>query len=304
MRLVTSYPGPDLDGTASAIGHAEYLVKQGDEAVAGLFGTPHREARYVLAELGVEPPRIETVGPDVAGVVLVDASDRYGCPDAVDLDDVVMVIDHREISGTGTFPNARVQNEPIGACATLIAEKFHAADTPVSDTIAALLYAAIVSNTLNFQAGVTTDRDRTVADRLRSTADIPEGLVQGMFDAKSRFDRPLKAVIEDDFKEVTLVDQRIGCGQLEIRDAARFVADNVEELETVLHDIREERDVDHVFLTCADLEDGYNMLMAVDDATRRLLADALGVRFDGSTARRETVLLRKEMTPRVRDALR
>jgi len=38
MKLVTSYPNADLDGVSSAYSYAEYLNKNGKNAVAGIFG--------------------------------------------------------------------------------------------------------------------------------------------------------------------------------------------------------------------------------------------------------------------------
>jgi oligoribonuclease NrnB/cAMP/cGMP phosphodiesterase (DHH superfamily) len=48
MKLVTAYVCPDLDGAACAVAYAEFLQKRGEAAEAGILGTPHVEAQFVL----------------------------------------------------------------------------------------------------------------------------------------------------------------------------------------------------------------------------------------------------------------
>ena len=71
----------------------------------------------------------------------------------------IEVVDHRAVNEADKFQNAKIQIEMVGSAATLIAEKFLHATTSTSPESAALLYSAIISNTINFQANVTTDRD-------------------------------------------------------------------------------------------------------------------------------------------------
>ena len=77
--LVTSYLGPDLDGTACAIAYAEYLQKQGQSVKAAIFGMPHREAEFVTEIFHIAPPLMsETIIAEGVKFILVDASDTVG----------------------------------------------------------------------------------------------------------------------------------------------------------------------------------------------------------------------------------
>lgn len=56
--LVTSLQNPDLDGTACALAYAEFLNKKGYDAIAGIFGVPHREAQFVLDKFNIKINRL------------------------------------------------------------------------------------------------------------------------------------------------------------------------------------------------------------------------------------------------------
>jgi len=53
--IVTSYPNPDLDGTACAIAYSEFLNKNGRPASYKLFGNWQSEVDFVLKYLKFRP---------------------------------------------------------------------------------------------------------------------------------------------------------------------------------------------------------------------------------------------------------
>jgi len=173
--LVTSYKNPDLDGTACAFSYAEFLRKSGKDVVAAVFGKPHREAQFVLNKFNIPAlENAEKVVNNVDGIIIVDASDLRGLSDRIQPEKVVEIIDHRKIHEANKFPNAKAQIELVGSAATLIAEKFYKNKTTISQESAALLFSAIVSNTINFQANVTTERDHKMADWLKTKFSLPK----------------------------------------------------------------------------------------------------------------------------------
>ena len=187
MILVTSYQDPDLDGTACSVAEAEFLVRQGEEAVAGLFGKLHREAQAVIRTFNLEWPfNAMEVIDQVDEIVLTDASDLRGLPPQIDPQKVTVIIDHRKEYNPDDFPNADLQIELVGSAATLVMEHFMK-EGIVPGKTAAYLLAAIVSNTVNFQNKVTTQRDREAFDWLKNQRELPEDFVQQLFESKSTF---------------------------------------------------------------------------------------------------------------------
>ena len=108
--IITSYSDPDLDGTASAIAYAELLQNQGKNTKVAFFGTPHREAQFVLKTFGIKTPvQAENIFNQEDKLILVDASDLRGISNFINPKQVIEVIDHREVNQTGEFPNAKIQ---------------------------------------------------------------------------------------------------------------------------------------------------------------------------------------------------
>ncbi len=76
--LITCYASPDLDGVASVISYAEFLEKTGKKAIAGIFGQPHDEAKYMLDRFEFEYPKQLNNTSIFEKIVLVDSSDLNG----------------------------------------------------------------------------------------------------------------------------------------------------------------------------------------------------------------------------------
>lgn len=95
MKLVTSYPTPDLDGTACLVAYAELLERKKEEVIGAAFGEPDEEAKFLLEEFDVEVTDASEYLEE-SEVIVVDASFPDGISDQIDLEDVVEVIDHRK----------------------------------------------------------------------------------------------------------------------------------------------------------------------------------------------------------------
>ena len=302
--FVTGYTNPDLDATACAVAYAEYLTQSGQEAVAALFGTPHREAQFVLTYFQIaQPLNAEKVIDESTEVILVDASDTRGISEKINPTQVIELIDHRKVHEAELFPRAKVQIELVGSAATLIAEKFASSNFEISPGSAALLYSAIISNTVHFQASVTTERDKNMAAWLATKVTIPDGYIKQMFTAKSQFHKPLKQVIKDDFATFCFGSCSLGVAQLEIVEVGQLLATRREEIDEVLTHIQAEQGLDHIFLTAIDLEKATNTFVVVDAGTQELLERSLQVVFHDRAAQRPGILMRKTIVPLIKDSL-
>ena len=288
--LVTPYEDPDMDGVACAYAYAELLRSQGHDAVAAIFGRPDQEAEYVLAHFNV--PSLEDAAYYLdRDIILVDASDTTGIPKVVDPAQVVEIIDHRQVHEAHLFVNAKLQIELVGAAATLVAEKFTG---EISRESAALLYCAIVSNTINFMASVTTDRDRVAASAMKAKAGIPDSFVYDMFQHKSRIENLHAA-----FEQHKALFGTFEIIQLELVDTDEFIKRS-DELKSSLVRVREEDGIAIIFLTIIDIEKGYNLFVTIDSETETILERLLNVKFENGIARREGIIMRKEIVPMIR----
>lgn len=297
--LVTSYRDPDLDGVACSVAYAECLRAQGQEAVATILGIPHLEARQVAKRFGIALP--SEVDPRAyEKIVLVDTSVVMDQDAHLPLERVVEIIDHRALHEAEKFRNAKTQIELVGSAATLVAERFAQANLCPSEASTFLLFGAIASNTINFQAQVTTERDRNMATWLRSLYAIPEDFVEVMFREKSHLEGPaLKETLLGDFSYRTFGDLVVGIGQLEIIQARELIEARREELLTIIHELRlAYPQANRVFISVIDVVRGENIFLVPEADVRAILGEILDVTFDEQCiARRTGILMRKEIGP-------
>ncbi len=302
--FVTSYRNPDIDGVACSISYSEYLCKKGIDAIAVIFGKPHREAIFVLKKFGISLPRNggRLISKD-SRVILTDTSSLNNISRNINPKNVVEIIDHRKLNEVYRFPNAKVQIELVGSCATLVSEKFREDNVELLSSSAALLYSAVVSNTINFKNNITTERDKEISDWLLKRVSIPSTYVREMFLAKSQVDRPIKNILKEDVSIMNFEGKVVPIFQLEIVDVDAFLETHLDVIKNYLEDYTVETRPDIVFLSCIDLEKAFNVFVALDGMTQRILERILNVRFRGVLARREGIIMRKEIGPLIKEYL-
>ena len=295
--LVTSYENPDLDGFSCSLAYAEFLKQSGRAALPCIFGTPHVEVGFVMEKFDFEYPQKPIVDENAA-VILLDTCTRHGLPAIFQPEQVVEIVDHHTATQNELFVNARIQIEKVGAAATLLAEKFKTAGIALSYRSAVLLYGGIISNTLNFQAAVTTSRDRDMAEWLNQTARLPEGFPHEIFAAKTHaLKKDLNESIRGDFTYFPLGEKAIGIGQLEIIGTTELAASSETAIMDTLNSLKEERNLDYVFLSLIDLEGKFNLFVTDHRPTQTMLQSLFPFQFEGSRMRRPGFIMRKELAP-------
>ncbi len=303
-KLVTCYVNPDLDGVAGAIAYADFLLKRGIACEAGIIGEPHDEAKYVFERFEFPSPTLIPNAEAYDEVILVDASDLNGLAGKIRPEQVIEIIDHRKTHEATAFPNAKAQIELVGAAATLIAEKFMAEELAISHMSATLLYGAILSNTLNFRATVTTERDKQAAAWLNARVQLPESFWKDLFLAKSNLSGiKLAERIEGDFAHFMMGGMHVGIAQLEIIGARKLVTERETEILEALSALKKAYALDHVFQNTIELEEVKNFFVTDEPETRELLEKVLTVRFSGNVAERPDILMRKQIVPLLKEAL-
>lgn len=303
MILVTSYINPDLDGVSSAIAMEEYLRLQGKEARAGFFGTPTFEARWLMKTFDMElPMNGADLLNEAISVLLVDTSTPLSIQDAFSPSLVTEIIDHHAHDpARDHFPNAsQKQIELIGACATLVAERFKKSGFTPSVNSARLLFGGIVSNTINFQATNTTNRDRAMAEWLKSIAELPENFVEQMFIAKSDLSGDLlRQAIVDDGTVKPYNGHRVGFYQLEVAGMEALLAARGEEIQQILLQEQKEQTLEFAILNGIDILAGTTTLVALDETSSHMASAAFDRIFEKNTSKVNCVELRKQLMPKL-----
>lgn len=299
--LITPKINPDLDGVACAYVYAGLMniIDRENKYIAGIYGNPQSEAKFLLNKLDIKDGLIFNPKMEFDNFIIVDASDIKGMPEVIRPEDVLEVIDHREThKAKEIFPNAKIQIEPVGAAATLIFEKMMEVKFPINSNNIFLLFGAIFSNTLNFKSKVAGKRDWDAVESLKNDygVTIPSNLINDMFQYKTEYaSSNLEEVINGDFKTF---DGGLGIAQLEGVDLQGLVADKIENIKEILKKIKEKLNLKYIFLTAADIKNGHNVFVAIDEKTLSLLSDSIGLSFDDrGIAKNNKLYLRKQLLP-------
>lgn len=237
-----------------------------------------------------------TGDPKSYNYVLVDVSEPGHFASFVQEDKVIEIYDHRH--GFEDYWQKKLGDkakiELIGACATLIWEEFvkeNLADK-ISPVSANLLATAILSNTLNLQAQITSPRDKQALAELANHITLPSDWREQYFDQVSRgiMDDPLGSMTNDT-KTLDINGKRYIITQLELWNAEDFVTKNYDLITKFLTS----QNNPNTFLTSPDISQGFNYLVAINDNMKAILTTVLDAKFDGNIGKTKKLWLRKEI---------
>jgi inorganic pyrophosphatase/exopolyphosphatase len=299
MVFITSYINPDLDGIGCAIAYKEYLDKLGQESQVIYTGTLGAETNYIADYLGGLPINKDSgVYPPDSNFVLVDIADPQNLNENIDLTKVIRVFDHHLRYFPEKFPNAKVVIDKVGSCSTLLVEFFQSQKHTPNQVSAILLYSAIISNTVNFQNSVTTDRDKKAAAWLKGLINIPNNYIKNMFQSKSNINsNNLEEAILQDFAVKTLSGKNIGIAQIEVVDLIKLVDVLKSQLIDLLHKFKSEKQLDYVLFTGIDILLGFNYLIVIDSKSGELVSKALSLPLFTSETKTAKIIMRKQIWP-------
>ena len=123
-------------------------------------------------------------------VILVDHNERGQAVDGIRSAEVIEVIDHHRIDPVETVNPIYFRNQPLGCTATIIALMYREKHMQIDPTIAGLLCAAILSDTLMFRSPTCTPTDEGMALSLADIAGLDaESFAKEMFNAGSRLSK-------------------------------------------------------------------------------------------------------------------
>jgi manganese-dependent inorganic pyrophosphatase len=302
--LITCYVNPDLDGVASAIAYSEYLDKTGKNTIVGIIGTPHDEVTYVLKRFNLNNPEKINNSLNFDKIILVDSSDLNGLEGKIEPEKVIEIIDHRKINEVEKFVNAKIQIELVGAAATLIAEKYFENKIAISKESAILLYSAIISNTLNFKGGVTTEKDITIAHWLNDIIKLDKNYWQELFLAKSDLTgTKLIERMRGDLAWFVMGDKKVGIAQIEMIGAKKLIDNRINEITAELNKIKKEMDLDYVFQNTIELAEEKNYFITDDLNTQKLLEKILDVKFHTNIEQKDVLIISKQIVPLIKEYL-
>lgn len=285
----------DIDALACVIAYREIPSPPAIPVIVGpLNHSVSREIRQWKIDYQTE---IKDQGFDY---VIVDVSETEQLPSFVKREKIIEIYDHhfgfekpwREKLGL------KAKIEEIGACATLIWEEFKARKPKlqISPLAANLLYTAIVSNTLNFQASITTPRDKQAFEELKAFIRLPENWISLYYlDQEKEVYRKPETVLKNDTKIQTIKGMKCAFGQLELWNSRDFLKENANRVEAIL----KEYGAEVWLLSSPCISEGRNYIFTKSSMLKNQLLRTLPISFEGNIGVTKKLYLRKEILQKI-----
>jgi len=295
----------DMDSLACSIAYTELLNLEGKNATTYVPKEPTNSVTTEIKSWGFkyeEEPKLQEL--ENMSFVLVDTTDPHTFPKFVKEEKIIEVYDHH-VGYEDKWRNKlgeKAKIEMVGACATLIWEEYkkRGFSEKISQTSAKLLYAAIISNTLNFKAALTSPRDAEAFKELASIADIPRDWVEKYFiDQEEYIYQNTRQAILDDVKIIDFpnLGTKITIGQLELWDSKKFVMDYKPLIKEILDNFGNPR----WFFNAPCISMGKTYAFTENDSIREILEKNFGFIFENGVGEANKLIERKEFVKVILD---
>ena len=155
--------------------------------------------------------------PQGTEIILMDHNEEGQSIENINDLDIVEIIDHHKIKLQTDKP-IRIHIEPLGSSCSIVAKKFFAKGFEMSQGIAGILLAGIISDTLYFRSPTTTEKDKELVEKLNEIVGIEdlEEFSMKMFDAKSDVSEiSTEDLVRLDYKVFDFGGENYGIGVME-----------------------------------------------------------------------------------------
>ncbi len=228
-------------------------------------------------------------------LILVDHNEKNQAVNGVENAEILEIIDHHRLGSLETIAPVFFRNQPLGCTATIIYQMYRENGVEISKTIASLLCAAILSDTLMYRSPTCTGYDRQTAEELASIAGIRvEEFAREMFKAGSNLkDKEPKEIFYQDYKTFSINDISFGVGQINAMTEEEL-SDIKKMLLPYLKETAESMKVNMIFFMLTNIINESTELLYVGDNAEEMIQNAFGVQTDEDSFRLEGVISRKK----------
>lgn len=293
--IVIGHKNPDTDTIISSIVGAEFcksVLKQ--KAEAKRAGSINNETKFILDRFKVKAPALFKRLGKGEGAVLVDHNEASQLADGLEFSQVERIIDHHKVQISTETPIA-IRIEPIGSTSTVLALMFKEAGRKIPATLAKLLAAGILSDTLNLTSPTVTDTDKKMLRELNKIAKLKlNEFAKEMFAAKSSLKGiSIQDVVESDCKIFEMGKSKVGAAVWETADPAS-VAPQKEKIMEYLRAKKTREKLDQMFFFVVDILRQNSLLYALSDAEKEVAEKVFKAKATGDEISLPGIVSRKK----------
>lgn len=210
----------------------------------------------------LNPPRLK--------IILVDHNEPRQSLGALEEAELFEILDHHRLGNSSTHTPIRFTVDIVGSTSTLVSEQTEEAGLSAPLSIAGLMLAGLLSDTLVLNSPTTTERDRKAAERLSRWAFARGGPLVG--ETCSSFgEQVLRAgaglsarepddIVNTDLKVYEAGGFRFAIAQVEVTDLLQL-SDHLDKLGAALDAICNHRALDFAMLMVTDVVRGSSRLL-------------------------------------------
>ena len=228
-------------------------------------------------------------------VILVDHNEKTQAVDGIEQADILEIIDHHRLGGIETLGPVYFRNQPVGCTATIVYAMYKENNIQPDKTIASLLCAAIISDTLFFRSPTCTWVDELTAKELAEIADLDlKELAANMFKAGSDLKgKTAEEICYQDFKQFAAGEVKFGVGQVNCMSG-----EEIEELKTLmvpyLEQVAKKQKLDMVFFMLTNVMEVGTELLCYGKNAKELAIQAFKLSEDTESIYLQDVVSRKK----------
>lgn len=295
MKYIIGHKNPDTDTICSAVGYQAFLAAQNIESEALALGGANNETKFVFDYFKAALPREVAELPRNSEIILVDHNEETQSIDNLNDLDIVEIIDHHKVKLETDKP-ITIHIEPLGSSCSIVAKKYFQEGVEVPKTIAGLLLAGIVSDTLYFRSPTTTEIDRDLVRKLNEIVGVEdlEKFSLAMFDAKSDVSEiETKDLIKLDYKVFDFGGEKYGLGVMETTNK-QFGLKRKAEILANLTEIKKKDDLKGAFFSVIDILNKESYTLCSGEEEKKLFIEMFAAKEEEEVLFVDNIVSRKK----------
>jgi manganese-dependent inorganic pyrophosphatase len=197
-------------------------------------------------------------------LILVDHNELGQAVPGAESVEILAVIDHHKLGNPPTNQPITFMAAPVGSTCSIVASLYRERSMEPDQSIAALLLAGIMSDTVILKSPTTTKRDRELVVWLESLSGLDHAAFgRDIFASCSGFSAhsSLEKAVRADFKQFTAGEIHFGVGQVEVVGFDEF-QELKQELRSTLRQIKETDKLDLAGLMVTDIYSETTLFLA------------------------------------------
>jgi len=257
--------------------------------------------------VGVASQR-EVLNPPRLKIILVDHNEPRQAIAALEEAELLEILDHHRLGNPYTHQPIRFTVDTVGSTSTLVSELTAEAGLSMPPSLAGILLAGLLADTLILTSPTTTPRDKTAAERLSRWAFVGGSPLKGhtlesygkevLSAGAGLSNREAKDVVSTDIKPFEGGGYKFAVAQAEVTDLLQ-ITDHLTPLEDALNDLRDKRGLDFAMLLITDVVRGTSRLILTSNPPSILDDLPYPPLPDGTRDARGVVSRKKQLLPAV-----